>query len=136
MKPKEWLLKNGHIKEAGRGRMSAAHKALIAEALAADPTLVIEGYSVSKPAPNTGKPATVTREPVTSTGVADVPEQRRHPDEWEPFDDAGNRIPTGIKGICDNCKSSFTYCYCRHSVSILDGGRVSVVTFKPKKGGK
>ena len=139
MKPKQWLFDNGHITSMGRGRMSADHKALITAALLADPKLVIEGYSVSKPAPTTGKPAAATVERTTSdTGMVDVPEPVRMADEWEAFDDTGKRFAIGIKGVCENCRSSVTYCRCPYPVLRVDNDRVSVVTFKPKaqKGAK
>lgn len=136
MKPKEWLKKEGHIKEAGRGRMSTAHKALIEAALLADPNLSIEGFSVSKPAATTGKPAAATVERVSSeTGMVDVPDMVRDPRDWEAFDDTGKRFAIGIKGVCENCRSSVTYCRCKYSVLRVDNDRVSVVTFKPTRKG-
>lgn len=132
MKPKEWLKKEGFITEIGRGRLSAENIARIKEAVANG--VVIEGYSVSKPTVETAKPATVERDK-TFTGVADVPDEVRRAEDWEAFDDTGNRLAVGIKGVCGNCRSSFTYCRCKYPVATLDGDRVSVVTFKPKKGG-
>lgn len=130
MKPKEWLMKNGHIKEVGRGRMSAAHKALIESALLADPKLVIEGFSVSKPSVATAKP-TVERVS-TDTGMVDVPDMVRDPRDWDAFDDTGKSFAIGIKGCCENCRNSVTYCHCPFPVLRVDQNRVSVVTFKPK----
>jgi hypothetical protein len=136
VKPKEWLKKEGHISEVGRGRLSAAHIALIKEAVSNG--VVIEGYSATaRPAVTTGKPAaeTVTRD-VTSTGVVDVPDMVRDPRDWDAYDDTGKIFAIGIKGVCENCRSSVTYCRCTYPVLRVDHDRVSVVTFKPKKGGK
>lgn len=135
MKPKQWLADNGHIDKADinkRGRMSGVHVALIKEAVRNG--VHIEGYSVSKPDAITAKPAGE----VTRTGgngektIADIGPAVREASEWEAFDDSGKRLPIGIKGCCDNCRNSFTYCRCKFPVVMLDGGRVSVVTFKPK----
>lgn len=133
MKPKQWLADNGHIDKADinkRGRMSGAHVALIKEAVSNGTH--IEGYSVSKPAVQTVKPTgeTVTRT-TSDTGMVDVPEMVRDPRDWTAHDDTGKVLPIGIKGCCDNCRSSLTYCRCKFPVVMLDGGRVSVVTFKP-----
>ena len=53
MKPKEWLLANGHIKEIGRGRLAKDHIALVT---AAARTTFIEGYSDEKPEVKVAKP--------------------------------------------------------------------------------
>lgn len=135
MKPKEWLAENGHIDKADinkRGRMSAANVQLIKDAVAAGAS--IEGYSVSKPAPVTAKPtgeAMVERDKV-STGIADVPDMVRDPRDWDVFDDAGKPFDIGIKGCCENCRNSLTYCHCKYPVLRVDNSRVSMVTFKPK----
>lgn len=130
MKPKEWLVKNGHIKEAGRGRMSREHRALIEDAMIADPKLVIEGFSVAKPSSTTAKPTVERTAP--DTGMVDVPDIVRDPRDWDAFDDTGKRFAIGIKGVCENCRSSVTYCHCPYPVLRVDNDRVSVVTFKSK----
>lgn len=134
MKPKEWLAKNGHIDKADinrRGRMSAANVALIKEAVANGES--IEGYSVSKPTLTTSKPETETVErDKTFSGVADVPDMVRDPRDWDVVDDDGKPFAIGIKGCCENCRNSLTYCHCKFPVLRVDNSRVSVVTFKPK----
>jgi len=136
VKPKEWLKKEGFITEVGRGRLSAENIARIKEAVANG--AVIEGYSATaRPSVTTGKPApetTVTRD-VSSTGVVDVPDMVRDPRDWDAYDDNGKPFAIGIKGCCENCRSSVTYCRCPYPVLRVDNDRVSVVTFKPKKGG-
>lgn len=137
MKPKQWLADNGFIDKADinrRGRMSAENVQRIKDAVANG--VHIEGYSVSKPAVATAKPeAEVTRVSSDSSRVADVPDEVRSADLWEPFDDTGKRFAIGIKGCCENCRNSLTYCRCTFPVLRVDHDRVSVVTFKPKKGG-
>lgn len=132
MKPKEWLMKNGHIKEIGRGRLSAANIALIKEAVSNG--VMIEGYAVStaRPSVETAKPAATVERTTSDTGMVDVPEPVRMADEWDAFDDTGKRFAIGIKGVCENCRSSVTYCRCLYPVLRVDNDRVSVVTFKPK----
>lgn len=137
MKPKEWLKREGHIAEIGRGRLSAENIARIKEAVSNG--VQIEGYSVTKPSATTAKPTGETVERVKSdTGVADIPDMVRHPDDWDAFDDTGKRFDIGIKGCCENCRNSVTYCRCTFPVLRVDNDRVSVVTFKPKaqKGAK
>lgn len=138
MKPKQWLFDNGHIDKMGQGRMSAVHIALVKEAVSNG--VQIEGYSVvtSKPSATTAKPAETVERTTSETGMVDVPEPVRMADEWDAFDDTGKRFDIGIKGVCENCRSSVTYCRCKFPVLRVDNDRVSVVTFKPKaqKGAK
>jgi len=132
VKPKEWLKKQGHITEIGRGRLSAENIARIKDAVSRG--VVIEGYSVvtSKPAASTAKPAESVERVTSDTGVADVREPTRLADEWDAFDDTGRKFDIGIKGCCENCRNSVTYCFCPFPVLRVDNDRVSVVTFKPK----
>lgn len=60
MKPKEWLVKNGHIKEAGRGRMSKEQIALVTEAAK---SVYIEGYSTPALAPVVSVERTIVEKP-------------------------------------------------------------------------
>lgn len=136
MKPKQWLADNGHIDKADinkRGRMSGAHVALIKEAVASG--VHIEGYSTVKETVATAKPdATPSVQRTGGNGekvIADIGPAVREASQWVAHDDTGKVLPVGIKGCCDNCRNSFTYCRCKHPVAMLDGGRVSVVTFKP-----
>lgn len=132
MKPKEWLFQNGHIKEIGRGRMSAAHKALIMEALEKNSNLVIEGFSSSKPTAQSPKPA-VTREPkVASSGMIDCPEPLRDARDFVVvLRDTGKPIPmVGPATVCNGCHSSLTYCPCPAPRVWLDHDREGVVSFK------
>lgn len=130
MKPKEWLKKEGFITEIGRGRLSAENIARIKEAVANG--TMIEGYSVStaRPTATTDKPA--VERTTTDAGMVDVPDMVRDPRDWDAFDDAGKRFDIGIKGCCENCRNSVTYCRCPFPVLRVDNNRVSVVTFKPK----
>lgn len=133
MKPKEWLKKEGFISEIGRGRLSAENIARIKDAVSKG--VMIEGYAVNPKVANTpvAKATADTVERTTSdTGMVDVPEPVRMADEWDAFDDTGKRFAIGIKGVCENCRSSVTYCRCLYPVLRVDNDRVSVVTFKPK----
>lgn len=132
MKPKEWLKREGFITEIGRGRLSAENIARIKEAVSNG--VVIEGYAVAtaRPTATTAKPAATVERTTSDTGVADVPDMVRDPRDWDAFDDTGKRFAIGIKGCCENCRSSVTYCHCKFPVLRVDNDRVSVVTFKPK----
>lgn len=132
MKPKEWLKKEGFITEIGRGRLSAENIARIKDAVSNG--VMIEGYAVStaRPSAVTAKPAETVERTTSDTGMVDVPEPVRLAEEWDAFDDTGKRFAIGIKGVCENCRSSVTYCRCPFPVLRVDNDRVSVVTFKPK----
>lgn len=130
MKPKEWLKKEGHITEIGRGRLSAENIARIKDAVSRG--VMIEGYSVSTARPTSTTEAPEVERTTSETGMVDVPEPVRLADEWDAFDDTGKRFAIGIKGVCENCRSSVTYCRCKYPVLRVDNDRVSVVTFKPK----
>lgn len=131
MKPKEYLLKHGHISEIGRGRLSAAHIAIIKEAVAKGEN--IEGYSVSTAPATSAKPAAeVTRE-ARSDSIMDVPDESRPEKEWSAyrFED-GKQVPVGIRTVCNNCGSSLSYCHDRKPVVWVDHETEAVVYFKPR----
>lgn len=137
MKPKEWLKKNGHIETVGRGRLSAAHIALITEAVAQGAK--IEGYSVS-PVKATdesadAKPA-VERVKVEANRLLDVPDALRSDKDWSVVrKDTGKPIhAVGMRNVCEGCGSSFTYCPCPSPAFLDNTGRVPV-RFVMKKGG-
>jgi hypothetical protein len=125
MKPKEWLVAQGHLKEAGRGRMSREHIALIQAAVASG--VEIEGYSTPKPAPV--KAVEPKPEKVESTGIVDVPETVRHEADWQAFVD--NR-EVGMRTVCNGCGNSLTHCYEKFSKVWIDHTREGVVVFKQR----
>lgn len=130
MKPKAALVKAGKKPAGydGRGRMSAADKALVEQVAAENPTWNIEGFSVSKA--TSEKPASVTRVKVTTGKViSDIPDQTRGLDLIPMVE--GKPWVMGIKGVCDTCHNSLTYCWCPAPKVRVDGDRVVVVTFKP-----
>lgn len=125
MKPKEWLVANGHLKEAGRGRMSREHIALVKAA--AEAGADIEGYSTPKSAPvKATEPKT---EKVESTGIVDVPDVVRPESEWQAYVD--NR-EVGMRTVCNGCKNSLTHCFCSFPKVWLDHAREGVVVFKQR----
>lgn len=135
MKPKEWLLKNGHIKEITRGRMSRESIALINEAVKAG--TVIEGYpsptGPNKPtASGTDKPESKVEK--TSTGIANIPEfPLRDENRWEAYANIDGKLKTiGMRTVCNTCKNSLTYCPCKSPVVNLDFDTVGVVNFRIK----
>lgn len=137
MKPKEWLKANGHIETVGRGRLSAAHIALITEAVAKGAK--IEGYSVSTVKATdesvTAKPA-VERVKSDANRLLDVPEPLRSDKDWTLVRKSDGKPihAVGMRNVCQGCGSSFTYCPCS-SPSILDNTGIVPVEFRMKKGG-
>lgn len=138
MKPKEWLYKQGHITKVGRGRMSADHKRLIEEALIADPSLRIEGFSVSaKPADAsvTSKP-TVERVKTDANRLLDVPDMRRDERDWTARVNVdGKTREIGFRTVCNGCGNSLGWCYEGSSRVWVDTNREATVEFIPRKKG-
>jgi hypothetical protein len=137
MKPKEWLKANGHIDTIGRGRLSAAHIALITEAVANGAK--IEGYSVSSVKATdesvAAKPA-VERVKTDANRLLDVPDALRSDKDYTLVrKDTGKPIhAVGMRNVCQGCGSSFTYCPCRVPTFLDNTGTVAV-EFRMKKGG-
>lgn len=128
MRPKEWLVKNGHLpagSENARGRISASNIELIKAAVAEG--VSIEGYSVSKPMASTDKPVTVSRTAET-TGVIENPEETV-PERYN-IAMVGNEV-IGNRTVCDVCRRSLNYHICS-SPRVMYNGVQSVVTFKPR----
>lgn len=138
MKPKEWLYKQGHIAKVGRGRMSADHKRLIEEALIADPSLRIEGFSVSaKPADAsvTSKP-TVERVKTDPNRLVDVPDMRRDERDWTARVSVdGKTSEIGFRTVCNGCGNSLGWCFESSSRVWVDTNREATVEFIPRKKG-
>jgi hypothetical protein len=139
MKPKEWLYKQGHIAKIGRGRMSAEHKSLIEAALLADPSLRIEGFSVSagKPADESvaAKP-TVERVKTDANRLLDVPDMRRDERDWSARVSVdGKTSEIGFRTVCNGCGNSLGWCYEGTSRVWVDTNREATVEFIPRKKG-
>jgi hypothetical protein len=129
MKKKEWLVKNGHLPKGSenvRGRLSAAHVALIEAAVANGEH--IEGYQVSKPTASVDKPAVVAVKPSSGTTIADIGEPTFPENQWRAFV-GGNEI--GMRTVCDNCHCSIVYCR-DNSPAVMYNGDRALVTLKPR----
>ena len=131
MKPKEWLHKNGHIETIGRGRLSAAHIALINEAVANG--VQIEGYSVVTPTKeSTGAPE-VKRTAVDPNRVVDVPDVARDERTTMAFyRNDGKVVEIGMRTVDNVCGNSLTYCRCESPRVWVDYDQQVVVNFKPR----
>lgn len=116
---------------AGRGRPSREMKAN-AEMLVRDHNYLISGFAATKSSDST-KPVEVRHTPKTSTptAVVDVPDIMRGED-LIPIMPNGKVWPMGMKGVCNTCKSSLTYCPCVSPVVNLDYNHTGVVTFRTK----
>jgi hypothetical protein len=134
MKPKEWLLKNGHIKEITRGRISRENHALIEKAVRDGAS--IEGYSVSTAAvKGTETPeSTIVKAKVSSEKtVADIGPER--------FDEAvtvgyihqdGKSVEISLRTVCNTCGASLTYHVCDSPRIWVDFDTEATVYFKPR----
>lgn len=124
MKPKDWLLANGHIKEITRGRMSRENIALIQEAV--NNGAKIEGYAPSEEGEEVNRVAT------DPNRILDIPEfPFRDEKAYEPFAN-GERWPLGMRGCCELCKNSLTYCGCETPYVRIDNDRLVMVEFRAR----
>lgn len=138
MRPKEWLVKNGHLppgSENARGRISADNIARIHEAVAAG--VRIDGYSVagsaSTPEPKVERVSTTSGNEVADIGDPTRPElQTREGGVYLTEAFAGNHS-IGMRTVCNNCRRSLTYCPCESPLVWVDTDTSSVVTFKSRK---
>jgi len=134
MKPKEWLLANGHIKEITRGRMSRENIALIEQAVRDG--VQIEGYAVSTVKPKTeAEKASPKVEKVAapSERILDVPDESRSEELWEAYTFVdGKRVEIGMRTVDNNCGNSLTYCRCRTATVFLDHETTAMVNFTPR----
>jgi hypothetical protein len=134
MKPKEWLLKNGHIKEITRGRISRDNHALIEKAVRDGAS--IEGYSVSTAPAKADETAesTIVKAKVSSEKVvADIGPER--------FDEAvtvgyvhkdGEAVEVSLRTVCNTCGASLTYHVCDSPRVWVDFDTEATVYFKPR----
>lgn len=136
MKPKEWLLKNGHIKEITRGRISRENHALIEAAVKNGAK--IEGYSVSTAAPVEGNDetpeSTVTKAKVSSEKVIyDVGPERYVEDETVGYiHQDGKQVEISLRTVCNTCGASLTYHMCDSPRVWVDHKTEAMVYFKPR----
>lgn len=137
MKPKEWLVKNGHLEKVGRGRLSASHIELIKGAVANGEN--IEGYAVSTPVvketvQSVDKPSTapeVKRITVEAGRILDVPDQIRDERGFTAHVTVnGKTTEIGKRQACNVCGNSLTYCFCGTPTVWVDFDTEALVTFK------
>lgn len=127
MKAKEYLVKKGHLKEAGRGRLSAEHRAIIMAAVAEG--IHIEGYSVNT-APATENKPVVKVVKADPNAVYDVPDETRPERDWAA---SVNNKTVGMRTVCNMCTNSLTHCHCQFPKVWIDHEREGIVTFSPRK---
>lgn len=134
MKPKNALVKDGFLppgSENKRGRLSGAAIARLKELAAKG--WDIDGYSVTKSITPDTAPV-VTRTPVEGKTLESIPDERRSENDWQAsaLNRKGERVEVGMREVCHNCGSSFTYCYCPESVFRVDYDYPAVVRFAPR----
>lgn len=132
MKPKDWLLANGHIKEITRGRMSRENIALIEQAVRDG--VQIDGYTVStsvRTSPDNPTPPKVEKVAVASDKIADVPDETRPEESWEAYTYVdGVKKSVGMRTVCNVCGNSLTYCADRTPIVWVDADVSGLVSFK------
>ena len=132
VKPKEWLLKNGHIKEITRGRMSRENIQRIEDAVRKGEQ--IEGFMVSTVQPKTAEkdaPKKVDKVSVSTDRVLDIPDESRDERAMSAYALVnGKNHPIGMRTVCNACHSSLTYCHCESPRVWLDTNTEVVVLFK------
>lgn len=127
-KPKEWLFKNGHIKEIGRGRLSKPLIAIIEDAVANG--AIIEGYTKVKPTADNPKPKAERKTEDTSR-ILDVPDQLRDEADFKAVVTVnGKEKEIGKKTVCNGCGNSLCWCYCASPRVWVDWDTEALVTLK------
>lgn len=128
MRPKEWLVKNGHLpagSENARGRISAVNIELLKAAVAGG--AYIEGYSASVPKSSDSTPK--AERVAVVDAIADTPEETV-PEQYNVAM-VGDKV-IGMRTVCDACKRSLNFHIC-DSPRVMDNGVSSVVRFKSRK---
>lgn len=122
MRPKEWLVKNGHLDKIGRGRLSREHIALIEKAVAEGAS--IEGYSVTKSvATGPEKPAAVVKREAHDPNRIVEPAEYRYPENGYRAFEVGTGVERSMRCACNGCMLSLVMCYCdTPSIVARDGG--------------
>jgi hypothetical protein len=133
MRPKEWLVKNGHLpagSENARGRISRENIALIQEAVAKGAS--IDGYLRTAVASEV-QPAVVERVTPASggnSGVDGETPQETVPEKYNRAFVGDHEV--GMRTVCDVCRRSLNFHLC-DSPKVMDNGVSSVVVFKARK---
>lgn len=128
MKPKEYLVKHGHLAEAGRGRLSKEHVAIIQDAVSKG--VFIEGYTRVKEEPKATAPVQPKVVKVPKEDIADIGEPLR---DERSFTASSSGTPVGMRTVCNICRNSLTYCPCPAPRVWLDFDREGVVVFATRK---
>lgn len=142
MRPKEWLVKNGHLPEGSerkRGRISLEHDALIKDAVAKDGSLDIVGYTRKGVASTVEPPPVAKSGPaVAATVVADIgdpthPELERREGGLYLTEAFVGTVQVGMRTVCNNCHRSLTYDLCGSPRVNLDHNQAGMVEFRSRK---
>lgn len=139
IRPKEWLVKNGHLpagSENARGRISRENIALIEAAVASGVDIL--GYSRSGPASTVEPPKVERAAAQPATVVADIgdpthPELERREGGLYLREAFAGTVNVGMRTVCNNCKRSLTYCLCESPKVWVDHSTESVVNFRTRK---
>ena len=130
MRPKEWLVKNGHLppgSEEKRGRISLENIERIKKAVAEG--AVIDGYSVSKTEKSTAP--VVEKAKVSTEKQVIEPAPYRYPEtEFMVVETESGKL-RNMREACNNCRCSLVVCWCESPRIVATDGRGSVlVTIK------
>lgn len=135
MKPKEYLLKNGHIDEIKRGRLSREHIDIIKAAVAGGEN--IEGYTLNTPAagiPEKATNAVERNKPEVGKIIYEIPPERFPESEYTVFERVdGKRVTRSLREACNNCRVSLIYCFCDSPRIVARNGRGSVLVYIERK---
>lgn len=126
MKPKEYLLKHGHIDKIGRGRLSAAHIEIIKDAVANG--VRIEGYaSVESNSVEVNKPKEVKKVENPSNEIVDLAPIHYPEDQFVAYEyHDGKKIERSLRSACNNCLVSLVQCVCGNPTIVARNGCSSV----------
>lgn len=119
MKPKEYLVKHGHLDKIGRGRLSSKHIEIIENAVANGAN--IEGYSATA-APVENEPK-VVRKVENNNDIVELQPYRYSEDEFVAFEYVdGKKITRSLREACRNCRVSLVQCWCGNPTIVARNG--------------
>lgn len=133
MKPKEYLVSIGELKEIKRGRLSLAHIELCKKAAANG--IRIEGYSIATAATDE-TPAVVTKSKIsTEKVIADLPAEIYPENEFTAYEFVdGKKIPRGMREVCRHSGVSLIYCPCNgHKIVARDSNLNGALVYIERK---
>jgi hypothetical protein len=117
---KQWLLSQGHIKEAGRGRISAENLSRIQEAY--ESGIRFSDWQPGNTEIRDGNVTTRNSAPVNVTGTITI----HYPEELYKVVE-GNGTVRSLKEACNNCRVSLVQCSCGSPRIVARDGRGSVL---------